>query len=289
MTAENFSRAYEAVRGYEGGNVDDPKDPGGRTSRGVTQRVYDAYRKSTGMGAQDVYKASEDEIKTIYRDQYWSAVKGDDLPSGIDLLAFDSAIHSGPKQSAKFLQAGLVSLGKTVAVDGIVGVATIEAAKAVDRAALINAICERRMGFLKALSTWGRFGKGWTSRIVSVKRASLAMAGARPAPSAPVIAVKTAKAPPPPVAPPTDQSQAGTSTAGGGAVIAVAAQGIQQAKDALTPYAGQWSVLDKALIGLTAIGALVTVVGLGYSYWKGRQAQKAVAANDATLTAKVPA
>jgi lysozyme family protein len=288
MTAENFSRAYSAVRAYEGGNVDDIHDPGGRTSRGVTQRVYDAYRKSTAMGPQDVYKASEDEIAAIYRDQYWTVVKADDLPSGVDLCVFDGSINSGPKQAAKWLQAGLVSLGKTVTVDGIVGVATVEAAKAVDPVALIAAICERRMGFLKALKTWGRFGKGWTNRVVAIRKASLALAGAPLSPSSPVVVAKTAKAPPPEVVTPTNQSQSGTSTAGGGAVIAVAAQGVQQAKDALTPYAGQWSVLDKALIGLTVIGALVTVIGLGYSYWRGRQAQKAVAANDATLTAKVP-
>ncbi len=33
---------------HEGGYVNHPKDPGGPTNKGVTQRVYEAYRKGKG-------------------------------------------------------------------------------------------------------------------------------------------------------------------------------------------------------------------------------------------------
>lgn len=35
----NFERAFEKLLGHEGGFVDHPKDPGGSTRYGITQRV----------------------------------------------------------------------------------------------------------------------------------------------------------------------------------------------------------------------------------------------------------
>ena len=38
----NFERAFEKLLGHEGGFVDHPKDPGGSTRYGITQRVAQA-------------------------------------------------------------------------------------------------------------------------------------------------------------------------------------------------------------------------------------------------------
>ena len=40
MTSD-FSEALRLVLAQEGGRVDDPRDPGGRTNRGITQATYD--------------------------------------------------------------------------------------------------------------------------------------------------------------------------------------------------------------------------------------------------------
>jgi lysozyme family protein len=45
----NFERALAAVLVHEGGYVNHPKDPGGATNKGVTQRVYDDYRLGRGL------------------------------------------------------------------------------------------------------------------------------------------------------------------------------------------------------------------------------------------------
>jgi lysozyme family protein len=63
MTAANFSRCLTLVLASEGGNDDDPDDPGGRTSRGITQREYDAYRKTRRNLPSDVWKASQSAIE----------------------------------------------------------------------------------------------------------------------------------------------------------------------------------------------------------------------------------
>ncbi|MBY5318200.1 glycosyl hydrolase 108 family protein [Rhizobium leguminosarum] len=47
----NFLPSLKLTLKSEGGDVDDKRDPGGRTSRGVIQTVYDAYRPFEGAAA----------------------------------------------------------------------------------------------------------------------------------------------------------------------------------------------------------------------------------------------
>lgn len=46
MTASHEKEALSGVLAHEGGHGNKPADPGGATMKGVTQRVYDAYRKT---------------------------------------------------------------------------------------------------------------------------------------------------------------------------------------------------------------------------------------------------
>ncbi len=62
---------------HEGGYVNHPSDPGGPTNKGVTQRVYDSYRKGKGQRPRTVKSITMDEVYEIYDRQYWDAVKGD--------------------------------------------------------------------------------------------------------------------------------------------------------------------------------------------------------------------
>lgn len=44
MTNSGFTRAITFILKWEGGFSDDPDDRGGRTNKGVTQKVYDTWR-----------------------------------------------------------------------------------------------------------------------------------------------------------------------------------------------------------------------------------------------------
>ena len=44
MTAANYGPAERLVTALEGGYSNNPKDPGGATYRGITQRAYQDYR-----------------------------------------------------------------------------------------------------------------------------------------------------------------------------------------------------------------------------------------------------
>jgi lysozyme family protein len=100
----NFPACLAITLKYEGGYSDNPRDPGGPTCRGITQRVYDAYRHGP-LGYRSVRYIAENEVQDIYRHQYWDAIRGDDLPAGVDLIAFDIAVNSGPGRATQWLAA----------------------------------------------------------------------------------------------------------------------------------------------------------------------------------------
>lgn len=171
MAAANFAASLSLVLKHEGGWSNHPRDPGGATMKGVIQRVYDAYRKRNGLRRQSVRNIAESELQDIYKAQYWNAIKGDALPRGVDYCVFDGAVNSGPSQSAKWLQRAL-----GVRADGVIGMVTLGAVDAhPDKAALVKAICAKRMSFLQRLRHWLTFKRGWTRRVSEVCADSLRM------------------------------------------------------------------------------------------------------------------
>lgn len=143
----NFSRSLTAVLKSEGGYVNNPRDPGGATNKGITQAVYDDWCVKGNRARQSVQFIHDDEVEAIYRAQYWNVIHGDDLPLGLDYVMFDYAVNSGPGRALRAYQSG----------------------------ASIDAICDYRLAFLKSLSTWAYFGKGWTNRVASVRALAKAM------------------------------------------------------------------------------------------------------------------
>jgi len=169
MMKANFEKSLDLVLVHEGGYVNHPADPGGATMKGVTQAVYDGYRKMQGRPKQSVRLIGEDELLAIYKFQYWDKVHGDMLPAGLDYAVFDFAVNSGVGRASKYLQAVL-----GVAQDGQIGVRTLGAIH--NTHWVINTLCDRRMSFLRNLRTFMTFGRGWTRRVQGVRAHALEMA-----------------------------------------------------------------------------------------------------------------
>lgn len=267
---EKFTRALAAVLVHEGGKVNHPRDPGGRTNKGVTQRVYDAFRKRAGKPLQSVYEITDFEVRSIYELQYWNRIKGTQLPVGVDYAVFDGAVNSGPVQSAKWLQRAL-----GVRVDGVIGEVTLAAAAAYpNKAQLINAILDRRLNFLQNLRTWDAFGKGWSRRVLDVRTTALAWAADREAVPGCFIPgcdrkATLADAPLPPQRGPAD------AAAGAGGITATLAQATSE----LSPLSGI-GVVDQVILGLTILGVVVTVGAIAYRMWAARREETLMDAFD---------
>lgn len=175
MALDNFHVSLLSLLKHEGGYVNDPKDPGGMTNLGVTKKVWESW-VGRPVTEADMRALTPVAVGGLYKVKYWDKVRGDALPSGLDYCMFDFAVNSGVGRATKTLQLIL-----DVDADGMLGKATLSAiADGHDAvASLVNAVCDRRQKFLEGLSTFSRFGKGWTRRVAEVRHDSLAMTYAR--------------------------------------------------------------------------------------------------------------
>ena len=57
------------------------------------------------------------------------------------------------------------------------GPKTLSRVKEQDSVQGADAICDRRLAFLRNLSTWPTFGKGWEGRVEGVRATAITMAG----------------------------------------------------------------------------------------------------------------
>ena len=166
---ENFKQSLAWILKHEGGKVDDPHDPGGRTNQGITQRTYDDYRRSKGLPKRDVYDMEDHERDETYRINYADMVKFDDMPSGLDYSLFDFAVHSGQAQAAKVLQRIVGALAY-----GVIGMRSLAAVKQyIDKhglGSLVDTFNHARLRFIRTLRVYPRYKNGWEKRVSQVIR-----------------------------------------------------------------------------------------------------------------------
>ena len=164
---QNYDQCLKIILHHEGGYVNHPEDPGGETNLGVTKRVYEEHG-----GTKDMKDLTVEDVAPIYKKSYWDKMKGDDLPTGLDLCVFDFGINAGPGRAAKFLQK---MIGTTV--DGGIGPMTLaKVNEYVDSHGLEESIKQyqaARQEYYESLSTFGTFGKGWTRRVDETTKLAL--------------------------------------------------------------------------------------------------------------------
>lgn len=91
-----FDESLAWVLQREGGLVDDPADPGGRTNLGITQKTLDAWRAHHPEAPAKVDDLTPETVAPIYRDAYWFPAGCDGLHNGaLALVVFDTAVNCG--------------------------------------------------------------------------------------------------------------------------------------------------------------------------------------------------
>lgn len=140
------------VLGHEGQYVNDARDPGGETNWGISKRTYPHL---------DIRALTRDEAIAIYLRDFWARINAERLHDGVAYQLLDFAVNSGIETAVRCFQRAL-----GVADDGHWGPVSQAAADAMaesDQILLLNA---ERLDFMRRLSTWPVFGRGWAGRIV---------------------------------------------------------------------------------------------------------------------------
>lgn len=165
MSMERFRICLADTVHIEGGYDDDPDDHGGQTMHGITHAEYDAWRRNHGLDPRPVRQLEQAELIAIYHDQYWAAVRADDLPIGVDRLVWDMGVNCGVGTSIRKLQ---MALGEKA--DGHLGQITLDAAHAADPDVLIDKFCAIMEARYRSLGEFWKFGRGWLSRLATDKK-----------------------------------------------------------------------------------------------------------------------
>lgn len=162
---DNFSRCFELTMGIEGGFTDDPRDPGnwtgGKRNKGTL--------KGTKFGISaasyphlDIKNLTLQDAKNIYKADYWDAVRGDEMPKGLDFILWDIAVNHGPHDAKVWLQAAIGA-----ASDGIIGPRTMKRLATKNVEDVIKEVCALRANNYARLKAVSVYGKGWYRRLTS--------------------------------------------------------------------------------------------------------------------------
>ena len=141
MPSAAFNASLPFILRWEGGFVDHPADPGGRTNKGVTQRVYDAWRRRQGLPQRDVKLIEDGEVHTIYESGYWIPPRCDLLAQPLGLVSAAAVLVSRALSSRRGLPtatepmleapvAGWVVWAPPAGAAGVAGLAAAAAAAA---------------------------------------------------------------------------------------------------------------------------------------------------------------
>ena len=166
---DNFNKSFALVLKSEGGYVNNPKDPGGETMMGVTKAAWSTWLKRTIMPGE-MAKLTVADITPFYKALYWDKAYCNQLPAGVDYMAFDAAVNMGVGQSIRLLQRSLGCVA-----DGVIGPNTMKAINDADTKTLIDKFSAQKEMFYRSLGTFATFGKGWLRRVEEVKQAALSM------------------------------------------------------------------------------------------------------------------
>jgi lysozyme family protein len=167
----NFEKSLALVLKSEGGFTTDVRDNGnklpdgraGSTNLGVTQANWEAF-VGHPVSWNDMKALNPTTVAPFYKRKYWDLVRGDDLPAGLDYLAFDFAVNAGPGMAIKTIQKAI-----GVAQDGAIGPITLSAIRAIPATQLIERFSDAKEVFYKGLKQFPIYGKGWLSRVAHVE------------------------------------------------------------------------------------------------------------------------
>jgi lysozyme family protein len=159
----DYKPAVNKILEYEGGYVNDPNDYGGETNFGISKRAYPNL---------DIKALDRETVIGIYYRDYWCKFLGDKLDSqAIAEELMDSAVNMGWCRSVKFLQEALNLLTDAgLAVDGLVGPKTIDAANAYKYPGAIVKVLNglqfaRYREIIEKDPTQRKFFRSWLARV----------------------------------------------------------------------------------------------------------------------------
>jgi lysozyme family protein len=192
----NFDQAHIFTAKWEGGFVNNPKDPGGATNYGVSLR----WLKSEGLDFDfvlpfkvdhnndgvidilDIKALTASQAATLFQIAFWNRLNLASLPPATAIVTYDAAVNVGRGQAAKFLQQACNTfVGDQLVVDGGIGPKTRGRAQALagQDCTIATRCIDFREAFHKMLASsspypdgrdYRSFLRGWLNRTADLRK-----------------------------------------------------------------------------------------------------------------------
>src|SRR5262245_45681193 len=146
----------------EGGYTEDPYDPGGPTNKGITLKVYAAWKRvaaDANLKAQ-LQDIPDADVRAIYAERYWRPAGCDELSPALAFFHFDAAVNQGVTGAIRLLQRAVCT-----DADGEIGPNTRSAIAQMPLEAVLDAYACERCSRYRSLPHFWRFGRGWLNRV----------------------------------------------------------------------------------------------------------------------------
>lgn len=126
----DFSKAFPIILKNEGGYVNDPKDSGGETYRGISRRwfpnwegwnIIDIYKKDKKLNNKNLSENKElvNLVFSFYKKEFWDKIWGDKISNQkVANLLLDSSVNIGISNAVKMSQKSF-SLSENGEMDNI--------------------------------------------------------------------------------------------------------------------------------------------------------------------------
>jgi len=207
--AEFNEDILEHVAKFEGGLSADPRDTASRnpskykmpsgtfkglpvhTVKGVTFSTWQNYMGVLGkpVDSDAFINMTKAQWVDIAKRLYWDAIKAGQIKSqGVAEILFEAIWGGGSANLVRAMQHFLNSQGakdasgRNLSTDGAMGRNTLFALNKYtenkdNEAKLIEYLTDKRLDYLKSLTSWATFGKGWTNRVLAMKDRALSLVG----------------------------------------------------------------------------------------------------------------
>ena len=156
----DFDIGYKAVVGVEGGyqsaeEAAKKKDPGGETNMGISKKQYPD---------EDIKNMTVARSMFLYKRDYWDVCKCDQLPFPLNVFVFDSAVNQGCDKKANFAAQKLLQKTLNLAMDGIIGLQTIQKAQGANTETCALYMADRALRYT-GTRHFDVDGRGWFKRL----------------------------------------------------------------------------------------------------------------------------
>ena len=165
-TDQKFKQALRKLFEYEGKGLSNLQyDRGGPTKFGISRRSYPEL---------DIVNLTLQGATEIYKRDFWDKLRlGEVEDEDFSQEIFEQSVNFGTRIAARFTQRALLTAGKTVKIDGIIGSETIKALNSC-RDLLVKEIVLKRLNCLQLDRYWSivkrdpsqrRWMRGWVKRV----------------------------------------------------------------------------------------------------------------------------